>query len=490
MFVWCEWGVFKVVRLGVCVLFLFCAAVGRAQASVPLALSIDECISMALASHSEVRNAKLDEKIQFQQIQLYLSRVFPAVKYDFSPTYFFRIPKIFVSDFITPLFKNLAQTSVPNSAEQSAVLQVLSNIRVPGVDKAEGGFFATFGTPWAVVQDISIQQVVYEPSLIITLHTSRKLREFARRNTQVIEDKVRVTVAKMYVNLWILQKRKALADSLYGRTLEMQTETDRLVATGLREEIDRSRIALEVAKIQILQAQMQQATANVQAAMLQILGEDRGQTLQLTTPVTQTDEPTSLVSEPLSDYAARSDMRLLQTVQELRSIDIKRRQLDYLPTLYAFGNIGYRDLGHSFSFFGKRAFANHFVGVRLHIDLFGGMSKRRNLEIARLEYKKQKNLYDNTRELIGVELETKRKNYLSALNTWHLWESNKNLSATLYEQTKVRYGLGKASSFELLQVANQYDEIVDKTYQALLDVAVARIELRAALGQTDQLLAE
>lgn len=454
-------------------LFFTVISVDRVFGTAPLRLSLKESVRIALLHNADVINARLNEKIQAQQKNLYVTEMLPQVKYNLQANYISPTRK---SASLTGLLPPFISGLLTGVAAESPLLSLILN--------PDQGIFANF-------QNFTIQQLLFEPNLMMVLASLKNLQKLAEVNTQMAEETLKEQVMRLYFTLLILQQRKTIADTLYERAKALSVQTQSLIKNGFLESIDEERTQLNLNKAEVMRLQLQHSLMVAKAAFAQLTGISKDTSFVLEDDLAKRSEMKDYIDRGGADYTDRSDYKSLSIGYELKKLDLKSKKLAYLPTLVFVGTLGNLDISNRFvitSHLGKGGLASDFWGLRLSVDVFSGMKKRFDIKKARLELQQTENTLRQTRELINVDIERKQKNYLNAFENVKLWQRNKVLSERVWRQLQIRYTNGLASSMDMLTATSEWESVIDKYYEALLAFLLAQIEWKRAMGKIDSLL--
>lgn len=459
-------------------------------------LSLQESIALVLRTQVKMRNALVDEKIQQAQKNLYLAAMFPQIAFNLNATYYTNIPERFIPDFITPATARvLAEFGVRGNGNKL--------ITVPDYDPSKG-FFTKMNTNWNIFQDFVIQQILFEPDVFIAISSTRALHEMAKANTQAVREQLILNTAKAYFTLVILVKRLRIADSLLKYTQAIYHELQALNQEGFQDEKTLLQMQLNLNKVRSGASKLRQSLGVAKRNFAYLIGlnalqktqkksaQDLNQEWELSSDFS-IEKLKDLPLDPVRNYAQRADKQQLKVLTKLKKLGVLQKKLAYLPRINLLGNLGYFNLSNDFqltTFGNSKGFRNDFIGLKISLNLFGGLKKYNELKIAQLEYTKVNNELENSDKALELEVQNAQSQALLSLSELERLANNLELSNKLYAKLLPKKQLGMSSSLELLNAKIQMTEYEDSYLGGMLDAIYTRLSLHKALGNLEEVLYE
>jgi outer membrane protein TolC len=426
-----------------------------------LQLSLDECTQYALKHNASSKNAMLDVLIQQAQNAQVTASAYPHIS-----------SKTELDDFINPQVSYF-----PNSAIK------LFN---PSLQLPDNGFQKVVFTPkYSGSSTISGSQILFDGSVMIALKARNTVLEFARTNAEVTQEGIRYSIFKVYHALAITYRQYDIVKSAltYARSLER----DLLITqqNGLAEKIEVERTNVQVNNL----ASDSMRIGNLLTVTEQLLKYQMG--IDINTPIVLSDtnvdarkqEINSLLDKAM-DYNRVPEYRLMETGLKLNEYNVTRYKMAALPTLLAFGNIGY---GFSSNDFGAvttlpNYLFNSILGFQLNIPIFNGMLRVKQLQEAKLNVEKMKNNIDNIK--LGIDFQTaqSRANLRNAILQVQNQHRNLDLANDVLDLAQKKYKAGVGSSQEITLAQTDHLQAQTNYFNALMDMINAEADLKKALG--------
>ena len=332
---------------GFLLLMIFHHGMAQQQTKPPLQenipLSVKQAVDYALTNQATVRTAKLDELIQLAKNKevsgLALPNVVGSGTFQHNPIVQKQL--IDASNFSDTVPKG---TLVPFS----------------------------FGLKFNVVGEVTLKQVLFDPSVLVALQARETLERLAAKSVQKSEIDVKVNVYKAYYN--VLSARRALG--ILGNNItnleKLLSETKETYNNGLVEKLDVDRLVVQLTNLRTEETKLRNVTEVGIAALKYQMGMPIQQPITLTDTLT-TAEIKSATAVESFDYSQRIEYQLLQEQRKAYEYDLKRYKLGVLPTLSLFSTAGISRASDVFNYFDRQTWYGYVgYGANLSFTIFNG----------------------------------------------------------------------------------------------------------------------
>jgi outer membrane protein len=439
-----------------------------AQAQQPTALSLQDAVNHALKHQARVKNARIDEQSSLARNKEVAGLTLPQVKASAGITYAALVAAFQVPDFVGLRIKEVVQPGSLTDAFRTTT---------PGMQSL------AFQPKWTTNPQLEATQVLFEPSLMVALQSRKKLEELARKVVEKTEQDVKYDVTKSYYDILIAEKRKTLLDQNVVRISEMERETRVIYQNGLVEKIDVDRLTVTLNNLKTEQIKINQLVEVAYMALKFQIGMPLDNPVSLKDTLSEERMYSDLLSQSL-EIKNRREYQLLEMQKDVLGFDLKRRKLESLPTLAAFGNYGYTLYNQGRLFDAADDWQKSaMVGVKLTVPIFDGFQRKNKVRQAQFAVDKTENDLQNAR--LGLELETitARINLQSSISALENQRANMRLAEEVYRISSIKYKEGVGSSLEVLNAESALKEAQVNYFGALYDATTARINMQKALGQ-------
>ena len=266
------------------------------------------------------------------------------------------------------------------------------------------------------------------------------------------------------------------------------SDQDQLFKNGFIEKLDIDKTTVSFNNTKSTETQLKNMIELGYAALKFSMGLSQSDKVVLTEKLSAQSVKENILDDSSFNYNNRSEVRLLNTVQKLQQLDVRRQRLGYLPTLaffYQFQEQGQR-LNKSYAAFSDKKwfwFNSNLIGLSLSVPIFDGMQRKYKIRQAQYTLDKTANTLDNVKKAIDMEKTSAQINLKNAILNMDVQQKNLELAERVYNTTKKKYEQGLGSSFELLQTDTEFQRAQGNYFDALYNAVVARIAYLKSIGQ-------
>jgi outer membrane protein TolC len=353
----------------------------------------------------------------------------------------------------------------------------------------EPGTFAevVFGQPQSVTAFATLTQQIFDGSYIVGVQATQTFLRYSENNKKKTDQEVLQSVVEAYGNVLLAQEsvlifRKNLA------TLEKNLyETKRIFENGLgdQQSVDQLQITFTSVENQLKNAERLE---KITLQMLNVLlGREVGSELDLTDKLNELTQSQINYNLLESDLVLENniDYQIVENLNDQRRLELKLAKSRALPTLNAFVNYGFSGFGEQFNFLQREQdwFASSILGIDLRVPIFSSLGRSASTQRAKIAYEKAKTQKKETEQLIWLQHETAKSNYILAIEEYNTSKKNLELAERIEGQNQVKYSEGVASSFELRQAQTQLYSAQQEYLQNMVRVINSKTELQNILNK-------
>lgn len=371
---------------------------------------------------------------------------------------------------------------------QRYIEQPVSLIPAEFLGGQEGEYFeVSFGTDYDLNASLNVDQLLFSGPYIVALKASREFVNFSHLQKQKTEIQIKRDVSQAYFTVLVIEKNLEAVNGNIEYLSRQLLETRAMFESGFVEDIDVDRLTLVLRRIQnqkeMLERQYQQS-ANV-------LKFHTG--LSLTDSLVLTESFESILEEEIEfditqdlfKPEKRIEYRLLNNKENLSQLDMQREKAEYLPSLSAFATHRQNAQRNEFDFFDgdKNWYPSTIIGLSLKVPIFDGL--RKNAKIQQLKIEQSQVRYEKEQFANSARLEVGNyhSDYLNSLESVNAEKENLNLAERILEKSLLKYNQGVGSSLEIIDAHNTYYESQLLYMSAVLDLLIARVNLKYALAE-------
>jgi outer membrane protein TolC len=340
-----------------------------------LQLSARQAVDYALANQSSVKTARLDELIQLALNKEVSGTALPTIKGTGSYQY-------------NPVLQ-----------KQQMDLHNFDPSQPPGTYMA-----VAFGLSHNVMGEVRLDQVLFDPSVLVALQARKTLEELADRNVKRTEIDVKVAVYKAYYNILAANKALSIMKGNIATLERTLAESKEIYKNGLAEKLDVDRLTVQLANLQTEATKLRNVIEVGTAALKYQMGMPMAQQIQLSDSLTTAAIAEQTVSTDNFDYSQRIEYQALQAQKRAYEYDLKRYKLQGVPSLSLFASTGALRGSSKFDYFQSQSWYGYVsTGVSLSVPIFNGFQRKRKVDQAFLTVKKAEESMQNLKLSIDLE---------------------------------------------------------------------------------------
>lgn len=434
---------------------LLLPGVTRAQEqSEPLRLSIDEAMEFAVKNNIKAKNARLDIEKQKAVNAQVSGLALPNIK-----------GKGEFNDYI-----NVMQSFVPAEF----------------VGGPPGTFIPVpFMPKFTSTASVSGSQLLFDGSVMVALQARKALVKLFEQSAALTDQEIKYNILKAYQAIVVSNRQIKILDEGVAFSRSISYELNAMYDAGFVEKIEADRVTVQLNNL-ITDSIKTHNMLDVSVQMLKYqLGIPNEQSILLTdTSVEEQIKDAQLLLLEDLNFANRADYNALQTQLKLNQYDVKRYRMAALPSLAAFGTAAYTYSTNKFAdIFNKQYIFYSMVGLQLNVPIFDGMQRRNQVKEAKITLMQTENNIENLE--LGMKLQknvssTQLRNAILAMESQ---ERNLRLAKTVLETSVEKYKAGVGTSLEVAQAQTEMILAQSNYFQALLEAANTKADLRKALGE-------
>jgi len=341
-----------------------------------------------------------------------------------------------------------------------------------------------FGQKWTSSNMVQLTQNIFNQQVFVGLKAARSTKEFYLINAQLTEEQIIEKVANAYFQVYQAEQMLNNAES----NLKITSETIKIIKglfdAGLSRKIDYDRVVVARNNILSSQKQLQNAVELSESALKFMIGMPIAEEISLPE---QTFEP-SFLADRSADFAARTEVKLLNKQIELLNWKKKASEAEYYPSVALSANYGFLGQGEKFPlFYGEKngVFWSDLasIGLNIRIPVFNGFATKARVELNSIEIEKaQADLRETT---LGLDLAY--HNAIAQLEnnetTIGMQEENVKLAEEVLSNTRSNYQYGLATLNDILDAERDLTEAKNNLTRAQLDYKLAEIDLLKSQGK-------
>lgn len=440
--------------------------------------TLEQCVEYALRNSVNAQNAILDQDIAKARVKETTGMGLPQVVAGAGLTWNQKLPRFF-------------QRYTP-PGEGISFFPEIPGINAGDVVAAQN-FFQLQGSGDANVQ---VNQLIFNGSYFVGLQASAAYKDLAYKNTAATRQDIVLNVTKAYYGVLINNERSQLFDVNIARVDSLLRNTRALHENGFVESIDVDRIQVTYNNL----VSERDKFVNLKELSMALLKFQMNYPMNDEMTVTGNIQDVQVESNPESadwDYKLRPDYQVLEANRRLQALNLKNQHAGALPTISAFGKLGYQTQSNTFGGIFKtntsledaggvgpdKWYDYSMYGVSLNWNVFTGMQRHHKIQQEKLSLQKIENSFRSLKS--GIDLEVKQSGIMfeNALKTLTSQKQNMELAGNVARVTRIKFEQGVGSNLEVVTAESSLKEAQNNYYNALYDAMLAKVDLDKAFGR-------
>jgi outer membrane protein len=411
--------------------------------------SLSDCIRYALLNQPVVKQSKLEEDINDQDVKIALSDWLPQINSSANIQHYYKLPVSY--------FPNLANPTGPE---------------IPlAVGVANTSLFQVTGS-----------QVLYDNDVFLASRTARYYRKKASLTTQGNKIDVVVSVSKAFYDVLITRQELNLLVEDIQRLERNLKDAYSQYQSGISDKIDykRATIALNNSI-----AEKKNAEESIKAKyefLKQLMGYPPEQDLTISYDSSSMVKDVLMDTAQILQYNSRVEYQLLQTRLVIQKSIENYYKFAYFPSLSGFANYNRAFQNANFQDLYVKSFPNYSIGATFTFPLFEGIKRAHQAKRARLQYELLaldtvilKNQF-NTEYSQAIAL------YKSNLTAFKLAKENVTIANEIFDLVKLQYNRGIKAYLEVIVSESDLRSAEINELNALFRVLSGKLDVQKALG--------
>jgi outer membrane protein TolC len=320
-----------------------------------------------------------------------------------------------------------------------------------------------FGVPYTTTGALQLNQLIFDGSYLVGLRASRELRTRSEQDLEKTVAEARYQAAKSYLGVLAAREGSRLAAESVPILEKSLAEATAMKEQGFMEATDVDRLSIALASARDRARSFAQQERVAMAYLRLVLG------LPADTPLTLSGDLETTVNDPAE--VALSESR----------VDLNGH-VDYqlANKLYGFANTQAQNFGFD-EVWQTDWFPGTLWGLQLQVPIFSSGMRSSRVKQADLTLQQSEVNRAFTEQNLLAAAEERSEKARTALESYRTEKQNLELAKRIFDRTSIKFTNGLSSSFELNQDQTQYLQAQQIYIGKLVDLLLARTDLRKAL---------
>jgi len=447
-------------------------------------LSLEKCIRLALAHNQKIKAAQQEAKAAEDIKKAAFTRYLPDFAVNSAYSYINKDYKLLKEDLLLPVIPytaidpstgGLSQAALGNPAVAASTFVINPSTGTVVTDASGNPVFQKYTYLPASKSVLDLDHVaVLSGGFTQPVYTGGKIREankiagytkeIADYNLSLSENELVYSVEEAYWRIVSLKEKVKLARQYNDMLVKLVSDLENIYSEGIITDNDllRARLKLSGAGIQFLKAENGMELSKMALCQMTGLTYTSGITL---TDSLNSDKGTAMnVQATENSIAARPELGILEKNVNIAGSGIKLMESRFLPDIAM--TAGYTVMNPNLYNGLEKEFGGDFtIGVVCNVPLFHFGDRKHTLNAARAQHEAASLKFEETKELMVLQLQQAIFRYNEAVKTTELAalaleQSSKNLK---YTDDGFREGIQKTTDLLEAQVLWQkaFSELID-----------------------------
>ncbi len=351
------------------------------------------------------------------------------------------------------------------------------------LDSLHPGAFASFGEDMgdsesaiavknATTYGLTVSQLVFNGEYIVGLQAAKTFLSLSENAKEKQDLETKQAVSSSYYSILALEKNMAILDTSIANLNSTLYEFRIMGENGFIEDTEVDQIELTLRNTQNAARTLEQQIELSYKLFKLLLGINLESHIILTQNLeeflvsVETDSP--LYSN--FNISENIDYKVLETQERISELSLKRERSKYLPVVSAF--YSYTDVTNKPDF---DFTINHIIGLNVNIPIFSSGQRVAQVQQAKIELEKTRNIKDVATENIRLMVEQAEYDLEKSIEKFNNEQFNIELSKRIYQKTLVKHKEGMASSLDLAQAHNQYLNSNSNYTNSILELLTSKL---------------
>lgn len=433
-----------------------------------------QCIDYGIKNNYRVKNAILDWQIQEQVNRQYTALAYPQINGSLGINYY---PNVAVQSFPNFIAAGTYGVLVAEGVKDGSGNPIKSPTDF-------GTINAAFGTKWNGNAGVTLSQVLFDGQVFVGLQARETALSFSQKNIELTEETIKANIYKVYYQLVVSSTQIDQLDANIERTKKLLHDAGELYKNGFAEKIDVDRATVQLANLETEKSKVQTTIDNGYIGLKLLIGMPISDSLVLTEKITEDQIKKDLLGTEEFQIQDRKDYQYLQLGKRLNEYNIKRYKLSALPSASLSAGYTKNAMRDQFNLFQKGDwFTSSYIGLKINVPIFQGMSNDANIKKAELTLKQTENQLQNLQISIDNEIAVARNNFTNAISTLDNQKKNMQLAEQVYNQAKKKYEIGTGSNTDITNAQTDLRVAQSNYITALYNAIIAKVDYVKAIGK-------
>jgi outer membrane protein TolC len=430
--------------------------------------SLDQCIQYAFSNQTDIKNAELDHQIAEYKVKEVFGIGLPQINGEATTTYNIQLQPLFLTNERAAGF--LPPGTIPAGADPKGIFASPNIFQLKASNNAS----------------LNASQILFNGSYLIGLQASKVYTDLTSKAITQSKIQTAEKITKAYYLVLINKYRLELLDNNIARLDTMMYQMKEMNKAGFVETIDVKRLEVAHNNLETEKNNVQNLMSVSNLLLKYQMGYPIEKDIQLSGDIKDLESKVSTIqfeSMQNFDYTKRIEYSLMETQQRLKTLNFKNTRAASYPSLVAFGTAGMITSDNDYwRMYSAKYYGYGFIGAKLSVPLFSGLTRYSQQQQAKLEVLKIDNQMLQLQDAIDLQILQSQIVLKNNLKSMESQRRNLNLAEEVIRVSKAKYDAGVGSNLEVIDAENTFKEAQTNYFNNIYEALVALIDYQIATG--------
>jgi outer membrane protein len=340
----------------------------------------------------------------------------------------------------------------------------------------------TFGSKFNTSTSVQASMIIFSASYYLGIETAKNLKIFSDQSLEKSELDIKEGITSTYFLILVCEKSLKIIENNIANMNETLKSTQAMFSAGMAEGTDVDQMSSNLKMLEDGRSAMERnIELNYNILRLQT-GIDANSKINLAQNLEEflgEINVEALLSQEF-DIKGNVNYKLLQSSENISSLNLKIKKAAVLPTLSGFYNYGTNGMGEKVK--EQRWFPNSMTGLSLSFPIFGSGQRYFGIRKAQIDLERARYGKQIVFNQLTIQEKQFRYNLANANLNFKTQQANIDVAKRVSESTEKKFRQGMASSLELTQSNSIYLQAENNYITALLNLLQSKLALDKLLN--------
>jgi outer membrane protein TolC len=340
----------------------------------------------------------------------------------------------------------------------------------------------TFGSKFNTSSAIQASMVLFSASYYLGIQTAKNAKTLSDQNLEKSELDIKEAISSTYYIILMYEKMLGIIDNNIANMNETFKSTQAMFSVGMAEATDVDQITSNLKMLEDSKSAMERSIElnyNILRLQTGVPADSKIKLAQSLDDFLSAVNVEALVSQDF-DLKGNVNYKIIESTENLSSLNLKMKKASVLPTLSGFYNYGTNGMGDKIK--EQRWFPNSMAGLSLSFPIFGSGQRYFGIRKAQIDLQRATSAKQIVVNTLSIQEKQYRYNLVNANLNFKTQQSNVDVARRVSDSMEKKFRQGVASSLELTQSNSIYLQAQNNYITALMNLLQSKLALDKLLN--------